>query len=172
MTGPPQPWSKELIIGFDPHRPAPCRHAGPLGARSRCRCGRCHGLRTTGRNALRLYSFLLSDDCGEHRDRAVGRSGLGAAGVRGPYLTSTCCRRLVGRGIVERRPGWRMIARPLTTSHVPSHPRVSEPRRKCWAEQDVVDPQAGITCPAVALVVPEQIDRFASMLAYSRLREL
>src|SRR5689334_2464711 len=32
MTEPLQPWSEELITGFDPHRPAPCQQAAPWRA--------------------------------------------------------------------------------------------------------------------------------------------
>ena len=54
-----------------------------------------------------------------------------------------------------------MVARILLATNIAINTRIDEALGKHGAEQQVVEPQARIAPPPVALVVPERVDRFA-----------
>src|SRR3954465_2143649 len=92
MTGPPQPWSKSLIIGFDLHRPAPGRQTGPLARDHVANASATMGLRTgAGIDAVardnaeewpdQLPACEGPNSAAIHHD-AAARSGWGWLGER------------------------------------------------------------------------------------------
>jgi predicted XRE-type DNA-binding protein len=56
-----------------------------------------------------------------------------------------------------------MIACLLPAAHLPVHIRRDQTVSNRWAEQQMVDTQAGVPRPRVSKVVPESVDAFTWM---------
>ena len=59
----------------------------------------------------------------------------------------------------QGQPDRRVVARPFEATNLAVNPGGAQARRQRRAEQEVVDPQPGVAPPAIALVVPEGVER-------------
>ena len=60
---------------------------------------------------------------------------------------------------VKPRPGRCVVAGPFLTSDIAIDAGIGKPFSQDRREKDMIEPQARVTCPSIALVIPEGVDR-------------
>src|SRR5439155_10757197 len=68
-----------------------------------------------------------------------------------------------GRQLLQHHPSRRMVAGAFLAAHFPVDAGLKQARGQRRAEQEMIEPQAGVARPAVALVIPEREHRLFRM---------
>src|SRR6516162_6512649 len=73
-------------------------------------------------------------------------------------------------GLTQHDPRRRVVARSALAAYLAVDAGFRQARRKLWAEEEMIQSQARVALPAVALVVPEGEHRLRGMQAADRIR--